>query len=287
VAGNPLPPGFTSSPRPTPAPTVSPKPTVDLATIACEVDLSIQCSGHDSSTCYNPVPDAIQCNGGSVSEISFRYTGDGCSAGTNTQNDQHSCVGEANLPASVRIEATPAEQGTSTLNSVQVGDVLTIAGSEEFKEMDIEIFLVNTNILVQKMKINTECSVGKPLQLFSLSDQFGGLKVVGFSNQGQGEISGERYTLTYNINVINSGSGIADILALKITLDGVDENIPSSALPNGGEVTTGGTFIITRQSLDVPFELQTTHEIIAEVSAENKKGSPCTASDSYTVSPSL
>ena len=56
---------------------------------------------------------------------------------------------------------------------------------------------------------------------------------------------------------------------------------------NGGEVTTGDTFIITRQYMDAPFELQTTQEIISEDSAENKKGYPCTASDSYTVSPSL
>ena len=254
TAGNPLPEGFPTS-SPTKTPTLSPAPTLDSLSTACDMTAEIVCdtlkNGRAFEDCSRiPDPRGITCSGGNApTHLSFNYTG--------------------SEPVTISVDG---KKETTTYN-VTPGEIFEMVGSyTETAKITIEGG--------EYIEINTQCGADSGL---TLGESFGPLLFVGFKN-GDGVFTAiYPIVLTYKIR---NGPYAATLDSALIT--SAFASAPIDAMPGmeydmaRGEVVDAYREMHTVNALDkyeqgVPFDFK------IEATARGAKSNlECSAETTYT-----
>lgn len=140
-----------------------------------------------------PISTTDICANGKPMTLSFLYTGDLCSASSNSQGSKAVCTDGATAAsgpveiiytgkdAGTKIAITPGS-GATTGEVINVGDSIVLTSSRTGKDGSAKGLHANSKfdikqggVIIQQLEIHTSCSV--PL---NVGDQFGSLQVTGF-----------------------------------------------------------------------------------------------------------
>jgi hypothetical protein len=244
--------------------TVPPPPPV------CSIDLE-KTASPDQIT-LTPVV----CEGG-ITQITFRYTGEPCSATTNLQGRKLNEVcknGEPNFAQPVKLVVTGKEASKVTVNpsgqTVNVGDLVTFTTTGDKLKSDLTFDVRQGTTVRQSLKVHVSCS-----QPIAPGDKFGSMQVVSFTSKDGGFVSGGT-TVDYSYKVRNTGSSTVVNVAVNDNLLGPIGTIPS--IPPGGVVTLTDSDVINQT---------TTNIATASGSVQGSPGVTCSdqAQATVTVSP--
>ena len=125
----------------------------------------------------NTTPPKNFCNLGRPKELEFVYTGQNCSATTNSQDGSATCFGDLNEASPVQIVVTrdtKAIVASPSSETVAVGDTVKFDniegdGNKELKA-DLQFEIRQGGRTLQALKIKTDCT--RPIYE---SDRFGGM----------------------------------------------------------------------------------------------------------------
>ncbi len=186
---------------------------------------------------------APNCNG-KVEALTFRYTGEGCGATTNTQEGKASCSGDADFEEPVRIRIREKRKANNVYGDTPgvfldgtASATAAAGGKNEFgAETIIEIRDAGDTI-IEELEVHTSCS--KDLDL---GDRFGSLELVSLTSTEDGEQNlGE--SVTYSYAVVNVGSEM--LTSISVVDDKLGE-VPGSPVTN---LAPGASVVLTTDAL--------------------------------------
>lgn len=158
--------------------------TTNVVVVDATASGGATCEDTDSFTVttFVPPPPPATCEDGKPISLTFRYTGEGCSAGNNPQGGSATCTGGANFAAPVRILIRDKNDGT-----IVYGDTVGVplqgtatgtaanGGENRFKSNTMVRIFNASGAIIEENIIHTSCS--KPL---GVGDQFGSLELIEF-----------------------------------------------------------------------------------------------------------
>lgn len=266
----------------------------------CIFDVQTQCTppaGSDS--CEEINTDPVQCQDKPETML-FLYEGGNCQNSFNAQfGPLFICEDFKGGPSTEPVYVVITDirgAGIVYFNGwAEVGDLIDIEAQGNAMEGNHNITIYNSNVtvpesIVQTLVLHTSCSEGETSQSLFLKDRFGSMRLVGFNNVAQGNVScfveaGLEAIITVPPSVAGQPLTVTTVATRFTSAPDGDESLLNRTTDfQGDQITSDSDPITISSSLDIDLTLRRTYSVFTTVTGVTTDGQQCEGSDLYQFS---